>query len=108
MEAKGQVLHILDKKSGMGKKGEWVSQDFVIETQEQYPKKLCFNVFGENIEKFAINIGDIVTVSLNVESIEYNGRWFTNLKAWKCVKEYDAAPQQPESINPDEHSDLPF
>lgn len=81
LEIKGRIIAVLEEKTGEGKNGKWQSQDAVIETDGQYPKKVCFNMFGDKI--IPLSIGQEVSVSFEVESKEFNGRWFTNLRAWK-------------------------
>lgn len=84
MEIKGKIIAVLEEKSGEGKNGTWKSQDAVLETTGQYPKKVVFNMYGDKI--IQLSVGDEVVVSFDVESKEFNGRWFTNLKAWKIEK----------------------
>lgn len=81
MEISGKIIAVLEEKTGEGKNGVWHSQDAVLETVEQYPKKVAFNMYGDKI--VPMQIGSEVTVSFDIESKEFNGRWFTNLKAWK-------------------------
>lgn len=81
MEIKGKIIAVLEEKTGEGKNGTWKSQDAVLETVGQYPKKVAFNMYGDKIAP--LQIGNEVTVSFDVESKEFNGRWFTNLKSWK-------------------------
>jgi hypothetical protein len=84
LEVSGKVLQLLAEQTGQGKNGTWVRRDFVIETTEQYPKKICFSGWGD---KAAIvnNLqpGQTVKVSFNPESREFNGKWYTALRAWK-------------------------
>jgi len=87
MEISGKVIAVLPQTSGEGRNGTWRSQDFVIETGDQYPKKVCLNLFNDKIDQFPIALNEIVTVSFDVESREYNGRWYTNLRAWKVEKQ---------------------
>lgn len=76
---------------------QWMSQDFVIETHEQYPKRCVFNVFGEDrLKEFNIQVGDEVTVSFDIDAHEYNGRWFNNLRAWR-VQRGDVTAEQPQA-----------
>ena len=85
MEVKGKIIAVLEEKTGEGKNGVWRSQDAVLETTEQYPKKVAFNMYGDKITN--LTLGEMVTVSFDIESKEFNGRWFTNLKVWKIEKE---------------------
>ena len=94
MEIKGKCVAVLPLQTGQGKNGEWKSQDFVIETGDQYPKKVCVNAFGDKIQ-YIPEIGQEVNVSFDVESREYNGRWYTTVMAWKIEKA--GAGQSPSS-----------
>ena len=79
MELQGKVIAVLPERSGVSARGEWKSQSFVIETHEQYPKKLVFDVFGaERLAQFNIQSGEEILVSFDIDAHEYNGRWFNN------------------------------
>ena len=107
MEIKGKVIAILPIATGQGKNGEWKSQDFVIETSGTYPKKVCINLYGDKISLIP-NIDEIVNVSVELESREYNGRWFTSVRAWKIDKE-QLQPQAQQAPTPQGEGDsLPF
>lgn len=90
MELKGKVVEILPEEKGQGKNGEWRKQSYIIETQEQYPKKVCAEVWGEKIDGFNIQQGEEVNAKINIESREYNGKWFTNVKIWSVDRAYSA------------------
>jgi len=82
MELKAKVITLLPIVTGQGKNGEWKKQEFVVEIPaEQYPKKVCLSLWGDKIP--CPQIGETVTIQFDVESREYNGRWFTECKAWK-------------------------
>jgi hypothetical protein len=83
MDIKGRVLQLLPLQTGEGKNGTWKKQDFVIETDGQYPKKVCISAWGDKINESALKVGNEVNVSFDIESREYNGRWYTDVKAWK-------------------------
>ncbi len=83
MEIKGKLIHVLAVQTGEGKNGTWKKQDFVIETDGQYPKKVCLTIWGDKFNETFLTIGNELLVSFDAESREYNGRWFTDLKAWK-------------------------
>lgn len=83
----GTVIAILPKQTGTNKAGNaWEKQDFVIQTSGQYPKKLCFAVWGDKIAKFQIRDGEEITVFFDVESREYMGKYYTDVKAWNVTK----------------------
>jgi len=106
----GVVIHILKEESGTSKAGkEWKKKDFVIETTDQYPKKVAFTLFGDKIDLLSrITQGMSVDVSFNLESREYNGKWFHNVNAWKIQPE-EIQQEEEEVIHDDRpESDLPF
>lgn len=83
MELQGKVIAVLPERSGVSARGEWKSQSFVIETHEQYPKQMVFDVFGaDRLAQFNINTGDEINVSFDITAHEYQGRWFNNIRAW--------------------------
>jgi hypothetical protein len=86
MEIKGKVVQLLQLQTGQGKKGPWKKQEFIIETQGQYPKKVCLSAWGDKVDQYNLSIGDEVSVSVDLESREYNGRWYTEARAWKLEK----------------------
>lgn len=91
----GQITAILPETRGVGQRGEWVSQDFVLKTNDNYPKNICFTIFGaDKIKEANIRIGDVVSIGVNLESREFNGRWYTSIKAWSVKKKSEARQQQ--------------
>ena len=105
MEISGKLIQKLPLQSGVGKTGtNWQKQEFVIETVETYPKKICANLWGDKVDVLqSINIGDQVIMSFHVESREYNGKWYTDVKAWKletAVATPQGAPQQASNAAP--------
>lgn len=86
MEISGKIIQVLPEQGGVSKTSgkEWKLQAYVLETQEQYPRKVHFEVFGEDrIKANPCQLDDIVTVSFDIESREFNGRWYTSVRAWK-------------------------
>ena len=137
MEFTGRIIEALEPRSGMSARtgNPWKMQDFVIEeTVGQFPKRMVFNVFGEdNLNRFNIQKGQELTVSFDINAREYNGRWYNDIRAWNVVAAQPAAapaaqpaasataaapfpPAQPAAhaqanafeAAPDESSDLPF
>ena len=87
MELQGKVIAVLPERSGVSARGEWKAQSFVIETHEQYPKKLCFDVFGaDRLAQFNIQSGEELLVSFDLDAHEYNGRWFNSVRAWNIQR----------------------
>mgnify|MGYP002773736172 FL=1 len=129
MELQGKVIAVQPARSGVSARGEWKSQSFVIETHDSFPRKMVFDVFGEErLTRFNIQLGQEVNVSFDIDAHEYNGRWFNNIRAFDvrlvdpntvsaapAAQTTPAAPQQPanapfppqpEQSNSDD--DLPF
>jgi hypothetical protein len=121
MQVKGTLLQILKMESGVSKAGkEWKKMDFVIETNEQFPKKVCFTLFGDKISLIeGIIEGSEVEVYFTLESRDFNGKWYHNINAWKieqagsanAPKNYPPAYTEgdiPPEAADDSGNDLPF
>jgi hypothetical protein len=96
MDISGKILQLLPAQTGSGKNGQWKKQEFILETGDTYPKKVCIAVWGDKIDLASFKMGDAIDVSFDVESREYNGKWYTDVKAWKVV----SASKQKESARP--------
>ena len=95
MELQGKVIAVLPERSGISQRGEWRSQTYVIETQEQYPKKMAFDVFGgDRIVNFGIHLGEVIDVSFDIDAHEYQGRYFNQIRAWNVTKVSQQAAAQ--------------
>lgn len=94
MEITGKIIAVLPEQSGVSKAGnEWKKQEYVLETHDQYPKKVCFQIFGaDRIAQAAIQAGEELTVSFDIDSREWQGRWFTSINAWKVERPIAEAP----------------
>lgn len=95
MEVKGKIIVKLPQVSGTSKSGNaWSKQEYVLETQETYPKKIFFSFFGERANQYPLEVGQTVNLSFDIDSHEYNGRWFTNINGWKAELVNETAPVQ--------------
>jgi hypothetical protein len=103
LQITGKVIDILEEQSGTGKNGTWRKQEFILETPGQYPKQVCVVQWGDNIDKFGIEQGETLTAHIDIQSREYNGRWYTDVKAWKVERGADTADGPPKMP-----SDEPF
>ncbi len=83
MEIKGKVLKILPELTGEGKNGTWTKRSFIIETEGQYPKLVQISAFGNKMNVDAIKFGNHLNVHFNLESREYNDRYYTEVSAYK-------------------------
>lgn len=87
MEIRGKIIVALPETSGTSKAGnQWKKREYVLETMETYPKKVFFDFFGDRADQFPLNVGDDITLSFDIESREYNGRWYTSIRGWKAEK----------------------
>lgn len=127
MEITGKIIAVLEPRGGISKSGNsWKVQEYVLETNEQYPRKMCFDVFGEEkIQQFNIQAGEELTVSFDIDAREWQGRWYNSIRAWKVERVtqgtgmqpqpgYSFPPASPAPMPPadfsatDEKDDLPF
>lgn len=91
MDLQGKIISALPARSGVSARGEWKAQDFVVETHDNFPKKMVFSVFGDDrLQRFNIQVGDEVMVSFDIDAHEYNGRWFNSIRAYD-VRRVDPA-----------------
>lgn len=114
----GTVKQLLEEQSGESKNGPWRKQEFILETSDKFPKSVCIVVWGDNIDQFGIQVDEQITASIDIASREYNGRWYTDVKAWKVERDADGAggpPKMPSDepfLEPpddvDEDDGLPF
>lgn len=88
MEITGTVIDILPIKEGVKQNGEpWKSQQFIIQTDDQYPRKVAIELFGEDrINNNLPSHGEKVTAAIDIESHEFNGRWYTSVKSYLVKK----------------------
>ena len=86
MELEGKIIQINPLQSGEGKNGTWKKQEFIVETKSQYPKKVCITAWGDKIDQFNLGQNEDVKVFIELESREFNSRWYTDVRAWKVEK----------------------
>ncbi|MES2629175.1 MAG: DUF3127 domain-containing protein [Bacteroidota bacterium] len=128
LEINGKITQMMDPTSGQGSNGQWTKRDFVIETADQYPKKVCFSAWNDKAAQLnGYQVGAQVKVSFDVQSREYNQKWYTDLRIWKIealggqpaqgapAQNYQQQPSAPmqqnnpvESFGSDDKDDLPF
>lgn len=88
MELKGKIIAVLPSKSGTSAKGDWKCQQYVLETDDKYPKRLLFEVFGENkIQEFNIQQDEVVNVSFDPRAEERDNHWYGSNRAWNVSRE---------------------
>lgn len=101
MDITGKIIFVSEPRTGTSKTtgNPWMTQDFVIETHEQYPKKCVFTVFGkERLEQMNLQLNGEYTVSFDIDAHEFNGRWFNDIRAWRAVPaQAGAVPVTPQA-----------
>ena len=108
MELEGRIARKLGVQSGTSARGNWSKQEFIFEYQEgNFPSQVCMNVWGEDKVKELdrYQVGDKVKVAFNLSSREYNGRWYTEVRAWRIEPATPVQPQAP--AQPDHAAPLP-
>ncbi len=114
MELTGKITQVLPEKSGNSARGPWRKQEYVIEIPGDYPKQVCFMVWGDKVDQLKITEGEELTVHFDLESREYNGRWYTDVKAWRVDRSEAAAgsdagaPPASDEPPPLTDDDVPF
>lgn len=103
LQLKGTVKQILEEQSGTGKNGKWRKRDFILETEGQYSKKVCITQWGDNIDKADVQEGEAIVAFIDIQSREYKGNWYTDVKAWKIERpgniQQDSAEEDEVVIN---------
>ena len=115
MQFTAKLLQLLPLQSGTGKNGQWKKQDIIVETETTYPKKICVSIWGDKIDASQLQPGNQLKIDFDVESREYNGRWYTDVKAWKIEVAVSSSPADSEKVtgnmgpeNTSNDDDLPF
>jgi len=117
LQITGKVTQVLEEQSGESARGPWRKQEFILETQGDYPKQICVVQWGDNIDEFGLKEGETITAHIDIQSREYKGRWYTDVKAWRVERPEgtgDAPPAAADEPWPeppatdDGDDDLPF
>ena len=87
LKIEGRVLELLEEQSGEGRNGPWRKREFILETGGKYPRKVCITQWGDDIDQSGVAEGEQLTAYIDIQSREYNGRWYTDVKAWKIERE---------------------
>ena len=117
MQLSAKLVQLLPLQTGTGKNGQWKKQDIIVETDATYPKKICVSVWGDKIDASQLQPGNQLKIDFDVESREYNGRWYTDVKAWKvevagsspaAVADFPGMAAGAGTAAKEEEDDLPF
>lgn len=125
MEFEATVIAVLPVVKGTSARGEWIKQEVVFEQAGEFGRKVCVGFWGDKAQDAGtLKPGEKVSVAANVESREYNGRWYTEVRAWRMNRvsaqpaaapaadafpPLDAfAPEEGAASSSSEVDDLPF
>ncbi|HYW35807.1 MAG TPA: DUF3127 domain-containing protein [Balneolaceae bacterium] len=113
IQLKGTVKKVLEEKSGQGKNGPWRKRDFILETAGDFSRKVCITQWGDKIDQANVKEGEKVIVSIDIQSREYKGNWYTDVKAWKIERPDEnkaerGGPPKPSEELYDMDEDAPF
>lgn len=120
LEITAKFMQLGQRTSGEGRNGTWTKQELIVETLEQYPRKICFVCWGDLADKVrSYNVGDVLKLQFSIESREYNGRWYTDVKPYRLDRAGDSTTSPAPSVSSNQSSanlvdidpaadDLPF
>lgn len=123
MQITAKLIQVLPLQTGNGRNGEWKKQDIIVETPGTYPKKVCVSIWGDKINPAQLQAGNNLNIEFDIESREFNGRWYTDVKAWKVdladTRSNSAVPPpppapddygfpEPPALPAEDRNDLPF
>jgi hypothetical protein len=120
MEATGKIIKVLTAEGGVSKRtgNPWKKQCYVLETIEQYPKKIPFEVFGEErIKQLNLQLEEVVTIHIEIDGNEWNGKWFPKIQCYNVTRQQQAQtvaaqPQHTEQVQqaapPPQQAAAPF
>ncbi|MFV8464370.1 DUF3127 domain-containing protein [Flavobacterium sp. LB1P62] len=118
MQLTATLNQLLPLQTGESKNGTWKKQDIILEIDGQYPKKICVSIWGDKINENQLQVGNVLTIFYELESREYNNKWYTDIKAWKIETNESIAttipnnemviPQNFHSQDEEDDENLPF
>lgn len=130
MEITGKIINAFPEKNGISKAGKpWKTREYVLETiNDNFPKKVYFDFFGDKADQYPLEVGQVIKLSFDIESREFNGKWYTSIRGWKSepaegsnqvaaaparAQQFPGAPEAPHApsipaspVSPED--DLPF
>ncbi|MDR1417086.1 MAG: DUF3127 domain-containing protein [Prevotellaceae bacterium] len=95
MELKAKLTQVLPLQTGEGRNGMWKRQEIIVETEGQYPRKVCISIWGDKVSPSVLVVDSMLNIFFDIESREFNGRWYTDLRAWKIDPADENAPTAP-------------
>jgi len=83
-EVSGKLVKKFDTEN---KTGTFQAREFVIEIEGQYPQVIKFQLVQDRCSLLdAYNEGEVIKVHFDLRGREWNGKYLTNLNAWRLEK----------------------
>ena len=98
MEFEGVVYKIMPATKGTSARGDWQRQEVIFEMPQEFSRKVCVIFFNKESEVARLKEGMTCTVSVNIESREFNGKWYTDVRAWRVQPKQEEAPSAAPSM----------
>lgn len=111
MEVEGKIIQFIGETTGVAKSSgnPWKKREYVLETMGDgnFPRRIAFDLFGERADQYPLNVGDVIKLSFDIESREYQGKWYTNIRGWKCEPATASASQPAAAVAPQTYGSVP-
>ena len=92
MELEGKVIQDLGLTEGISKAGKpWKKREWVLETFGNWPRRVKFQFFGDRADSNVLEVGKCYAVGIDIESREFNGRWYTDVSGYSTREIADPA-----------------
>lgn len=99
MNVSAKLIELLPEQSGTSRNGEWKKRDIIVETEEQFPKKLCISLWSDKFSDIVLRVGNLYEINFDLQSREYNGKWYTDIRAVKIQVKDSEVSKMPEVDN---------
>jgi len=89
MDIIGKLVQKLERETGVSNAGKtWEKQSIIVDqASANFNKEVVISFFGDKIKSLRDIIeGDDVSVSINLSSREYNGKYYHNIDGWFIAK----------------------
>jgi hypothetical protein len=99
MQITAKVTQVLPPVTGNGTNGAWKKQEIIVEYEDHFPRKLCISFFNDKIKEELLQVGSMLTIYFDLESREFNGRWYTDVRGWKVEPAVSVDQKPTERVN---------
>lgn len=97
MDFRARMIQFLGETGGTSKAGNpWKKKEWVVETEGQYPRKVKVQCFGDRSDTINMEPGKLYVLSVDLESREFNGRWYTDVSVFRVNEAGENTYGQPQ------------